>query len=204
MKNPRLADTLETIANEGRDAFYKGELAHTIDRFMKEVGGYLSYEDLAAHTSTWVDPVSTNYRGYDVWELPPNGQGIAALQMLNILEPYDLRSMGFGSADYLHLLIESKKLAFEDRAKFYADMDFNQVPVSRLISKEYAAERRKLIDRDQAADEYPAGNPALESGDTVYLTVADKEGNMTSLIQSNYRGMGCGLSPGLGFIFQDR
>lgn len=203
-KNPRLADTYEKIATGGRDVFYKGEIARTIDAFMKEQGGFLSYEDLANHTSTWVEPVSTNYRGFDVWELPPNGQGIAALQILNILEAYDFGQIAFGSPEHVHLFVEAKKLAYEDRAKFYADMEFNDVPVAGLISKEYAAKRRKLIDEDRAARSYDAGNPALETGETTYLTVADKDGNMVSLIQSNYRGMGCGLSPGLGFIFQDR
>lgn len=204
-KNPNLANTLEQIANGGRDVFYTGEIAKKIDSFMKEVGGFLSYEDLANHKSDWVEPVSTNYRGYDVWELPPNGQGIAALQILNILENYDIASMGFGSPDYIHRFIEAKKLAFEDRAKFYADPDFNKIPVERLISKEYAANRLKLIDPKQAATHYEADDPVLEEGDTIYLTVADKNGNMVSLIQSNYRGMGTGLSPAnLGFIFQDR
>ncbi len=204
-RNPYLANTLEKIAREGRDVFYKGEIARTIADYMKRNGGFLSYEDLAAHKSEWVEPVSTNYRGYDVWELPPNGQGIAALQMLNILEGYDIASMGFGSADYLHVLIEAKKLAFEDRAKFYADPVFNDIPVQWLISKEYAAERRKLINMKRAGRSYPPGNPALHDGDTIYLTVADTEGNMVSLIQSNFRGMGSGMTPDdLGFILQDR
>jgi gamma-glutamyltranspeptidase/glutathione hydrolase len=204
-KNPKLAHTLEILAADGRDAFYRGEIARTIDSFMKRVGGFLSYEDLAAHHSEWVEPVSTTYRGYEVWELPPNGQGIAALQILNILEGYDLRAMGFGSVGHVHTFLEAKKLAFEDRARFYADPDFNAIPVATLISKSYAAERRKLIDPERAARSYEAGNPALESGDTIYLTVADAERNMVSLIQSNYRGMGSGLCPdGLGFGLQDR
>ena len=204
-KNPNLANTLEKIAKGGRDVFYKGELAKTMAAFMKRVGGFLSYEDLASHKSDWVEPVSTNYRGYDVWELPPNGQGIAALQILNILEGYDIQGWGFGSKEYIHHFIEAKKLVFEDRAKFYADPDFNQIPLKELISKEYAAQRRALIDPQRAARRYDAGNPALLAGDTIYLTTADKDGNMVSLIQSNYRGMGTGLSPdGLGFIFQDR
>ena len=162
-------------------------------------------EDLAEHRSEWVEPVSTSYRGYDVWELPPNGQGIAALQMLNVLEAYDIASLGFGSADYLHLFFEAKKLAFEDRARFYADPDFQRIPVAQLVSKDYAAERRRLIDTGKAAKRYTAGNPALEEGDTIYLATADHEGNMVSLIQSNYRGMGSGMAPpGLGFILQDR
>ena len=204
-RNPLLANTLEAIARDGRDVFYKGHIARAIDAYMSRVGGFLSYDDLAAHTSEWVDPVSTTYRGYTVWELPPNGQGIAALQMLNILEAYDIAAMGFGTAEYLHLLTEAKKLAFEDRAKFYADPDFNDIPVDRLISKEYANERRALIDLDRAATEYEAGDPILDDGDTIYLTTADSDGNMVSLIQSNYRGLGSGMTPdGLGFCLQDR
>ena len=204
-QNPNLANTLEQIARGGRDAFYKGDIARTIDAYMKRIGGFLAYRDMAEHTSTWVEPVSTNYRGYDVWELPPNGQGIAALQILNILEGYDIRGMGHGSADYIHHFIEAKKLAFEDRAKFYADPEFNKIPVEELISKKYAAERRKLIDPRRAAASYDVGNPALNKGDTIYLTVADDAGNMVSLIQSNYRGFGSGMTPdGLGFVFQDR
>ncbi len=202
-KNPRLANTLEKIAKGGRDAFYKGEIARTIAATVQEQGGYISYEDLATHQSEWVNPVSTNYRGYDVWELPPNGQGIAALQMLNILEGYDLQTMGFGSEAYLHVLTEAKKLAFEDRAKYYADPAFNRIPVEELLAKRYADERRKLIDLQRSARSYPAGK--LKDGDTIYLTVADSDGNMVSFIQSNYRGMGSGVIPkDLGFILQDR
>jgi gamma-glutamyltranspeptidase/glutathione hydrolase len=204
-KNPRLADTYERLAQRGRDEFYKGEIARKIGRYMKENGGFLSYEDLANHTSTWVEPVSTNYRGYDVWELPPNGQGIAALQILNILELYDFSAIAFGSPEHVHLFVEAKKLAYEDRAKFYSDMDFNEVPVAELISKPYAVRRNELIDPQRAARSYDAGNPALETGETIYLTVADGDGNMVSLIQSNYRGMGSGMTPGdLGFVLQDR
>jgi gamma-glutamyltranspeptidase/glutathione hydrolase len=204
-KNPNLANTLGKIAAGGRDAFYKGDIARTIAAYIKQQGGFLSYEDLAAHTSEWVEPVSTRYRGYDVWELPPNSQGIAALQMLNILEGYDLRKMGFGSADYLHVLTEAKKVAFEDRAKYYADPEFVKMPVRELVSKKYADSRRKLIDMNKAAKRYDAGNVALREGDTIYLTTADKDGMMVSLIQSNYRGMGSGMAPpGLGFILQDR
>jgi gamma-glutamyltranspeptidase/glutathione hydrolase len=202
-KNPYLAFTLERIAKSGRDAFYKGEIARTIARYMKDQNGFLSYEDLAAHNSEWVEPISTKYRGYELWELPPNGQGTAALQILNILEGYDIRSMGFGSIDYIHTFVEAKKLAYEDRAKYYADPDFNRIPVDEMISKEYADERRKLIDPERAADTYPAGE--LELGNTIYMTVADDQGNMVSLIQSNYRGMGSGMTPyELGFILQDR
>jgi len=204
-RNPRLADTLAAIAEKGRDEFYKGDIARKIDAYMAEQGGLLNYDDLAEHKSEWVTPVSTNYRGWDVYELPPSGQGIAALQILNILEGFDIASMGFGSAEYLHTLIEAKKLAFEDRAKFYADMDFVDVPVEWLVSKEYADERRELIDPDMASRSLPAGDAKLEDGDTIYLTVADAEGNMVSLIQSNYRGMGSGMTPGdLGFVLQDR
>jgi gamma-glutamyltranspeptidase/glutathione hydrolase len=201
-KNPGLASTYEKIATGGRDAFYKGDIARTIDTYMKAQGGFLSYDDLASHTSTWVEPVSANYRGYDVWELPPNGQGIAALQILNIMERYDVEGMGFGSPEYVHTFVEAKKLAFADRAKFYSDMDFNDVPVSRLISKQYAAQRQALINPNKAAKRVDAG---LNEGDTIYLTVADKDGNMVSLIQSNFRGMGSGMTPtGLGFVLQNR
>ena len=204
-RNPRLANTYEAIAENGRDEFYRGRIAREIDSYMAEQGGLLTYEDMAAHQSEWVTPVSTNYRGWDVYELPPNGQGIAALQILNILEDFDIASMGFGSAEYVHTFVEAKKLAFEDRAKYYADMDFVDVPVERLISKEYADERRKLISPDKASTRLSAGDATLEGGDTIYLTVADADGNMVSLIQSNYRGMGSGMTPGeLGFVLQDR
>lgn len=204
-RNPELANTLETIAEKGRDAFYKGDIAGKIADYMKRNGGFLSYRDLAEHKSEWVEPVSTNYRGYDIWELPPNCQGIAALQMLNILEGYDLKKGGFGSVEHLHYFIEAKKVAFEDRAKYYADPDFNKIPVEKLISKEYAAKRRELIDANKASVSYGTGEAILEEGDTIYLTVADKEGSIVSLIQSNYRGMGSGMTPGgLGFVLQDR
>ncbi len=202
-KNPYLANTLETIAKKGRDEFYKGEIAKKIAAYMKEQGGFLSYEDLASHESEWIEPVSCNYRGYDVWELPPNGQGIAALQILTILENFDIQSMGFGTADHIHTFVEAKKLAFEDRAKYYADMDFADVPVDRLISEKYGYEQFKRINPKRAARRID--EPKLKDGDTIYLTVADKDGNMVSLIQSNYRGMGSGMTPGkLGFVLQDR
>jgi gamma-glutamyltranspeptidase / glutathione hydrolase len=202
-KNPLLANTLDKIVKGGRNEFYRGSIARDIDAFMKKQGGFLTFDDLSRHHSEWVEPVNTSYRGYEVWELPPNGQGIAALEMLNILEGYDIASMGFGSADYIHVFTEAKKLAFEDRAKYYTDPLFSKIPVSQLISKKYAAERRKLIDRQKAAKIYSAGK--LEAGNTIYLTVADKFGNMVSLIQSNYRGMGSGMCPtGLGFVLQDR
>ncbi len=202
-RNPYLANTYETLAEVGRDAFYQGEIARIIADHVQESGGFLSFDDMAAHTSTWIDPVSTNYRGYDVWQLPPNGQGIAVLQILNILEGYDIASMGLYSPEYIHHFVEAKKLAFEDRAKYYSDMVFNPVPVEGLISKEYAADRRELINPDRAALSQDAGIP--ETPNTIYLTVADKDGNMVSLIQSNYRGMGSGVTPpGLGFVLQNR
>jgi gamma-glutamyltranspeptidase/glutathione hydrolase len=204
-RNPQLANTLAAIAAGGRDAFYKGDIAQRIEKYMRANGGYLTAADLAAHRSEWVEPVSTNYRGYDVWELPPNTQGVAALQMLNILEPYDLKAMGFGSAEYLHVFVEAKKLAFEDRAHVYADPGFAKIPLRTLLSKEYAAKRRALIQPGKAATGYPLDSKALEQGDTIYMTVADAAGNMVSLIQSNYRGMGSGMTPdGCGFILQDR
>ena len=204
-QNPDLANTYEKIAQKGRDAFYKGDIAKTIDAYMKKHGGFLSYDDLASHTSNWVDPVSVNYRGYEVWELPPNGQGTAALQMLNILEGFDIASMGFGSSEYLHVLTEAKKLAYEDRAKFYADPEFNKIPLEALLSSEYTAMRIDLIKLDEAADTYPAGDMEIETGNTTYLTVADKEGNMVSLIQSIYSEFASGMVPdGLGFVLQNR
>jgi len=205
-RNPHLANTLQQIADGGRDAFYKGDIARTIDAYFKANGGFLSYEDLAGHHGEWVEPVSTNYRGVDVWELPPNGQGIAALQILNLLEPYDLKSYGFGSVEHVHLFAEAKKLAFADRARWYADPAYAKAPVARLIGKDYARQRGKLISLDRAAREVQPATPAeLDEGDTIYLTVADADGMMVSLIQSNYRGMGSGMAPpGLGFIFQDR
>ena len=202
-KNPDLANTLRTIIKNGRKGFYEGEIAHTIANFVQDQGGFLSYDDLKNHKSEWIEPVSTNYRGYDVWELPPNGQGIAALQILNLLEGYDIKSMGFGSADYIHHFVEAKKIAYADRAKYYADMNFNEIPVDYLISKEYADIRRKEINSEKSASTVFPGN--IENGDTIYLTTADSEGNMVSLIQSNYRGMGSGMVPkDLGFMLQDR
>ena len=202
-KNPGLADTLETIGKQGRKGFYEGRVAKTIADFVQQHGGFLSEEDLASHTSEWVEPVGSEYRGYKVWELPPNGQGIAALQILNVLEGYDVRKFGFGSADHVHAFVEAKKLAFEDRAKFYADPAFNEITVKELISKSYADQRRKLIDMAKSAKSYPAGN--FEHGDTIYLTVADDQRNMVSFIQSNFRGFGSGVCPtGLGFSLQNR
>ena len=202
-KNKDLANTYLSIAESYGSSFYSGTLAKSMTEFIQEQGGYLTINDMKSFQPQWVEPVSTNYRGYDVWELPPNGQGIAALQILNILEQYDLRSMGHNSAELIHIFTEAKKLAYEDRAKYYADPNFNSVPVNELISKTYAKQRNKLINPTQAAKSYLAGK--LEDGDTIYLTVADNEGNMVSLIQSNYRGMGSGMvPPQLGFMLQDR
>ena len=202
-KNPLLAHTYKSIANSyGRD-FYTGKIAQEILTSINSKEGVMNSADLSEFQPEWIDPVSTNYRGYDVWELPPNGQGIAALQILNILEAYDLQSMGLYSSEYVHLFVEAKKLAFEDRAKYYADLNFANVPVTELISKTYANERRALIDPKKAGNSFDAGN--LEEGDTIYLTVSDKYGNMVSLIQSNYRGMGSGVVPdSTGFMLQDR
>ena len=203
-KNPDLADTYQLIAEKGRDAFYKGEIAKKVDAFMRKSGGFLRFEDFASHRSDWVEPMKVNYRGYDVYELPPNGQGIAVLQMLQILEQYDLSKMGFFSAEALHVMIEAKKRVFEDRAKYYADPEFSKADYQRLLSKSYANERKKLIG-DRASKTVEAGTSILEKGDTIYLTTADRWGNMVSLIQSNYRGMGSGVVvPGTGFGFQDR
>lgn len=204
-RNPNLAKTYRLIGKQGRDAFYTGDIAKRIVKFSNAHGGYFSLKDFADHTSNWVDPVSTTYRNHRVWELPPNGQGIAALQMLNILEGYDVKSMGHNSADFIHLYVETKKLVFADRAKFYADPAFNKLPVKELISKQYAEQRRRLIDKNKAATRVAAGDPKLQHGDTVYLTVVDKDRNCCSLIQSNYYGFGSMMVPGdLGFALQNR
>ncbi len=204
-RNPDLARSYELIASGGRDAYYTGPIARRIDAYMKRIGGPLRYEDFAAHKGEWVEPVSVNYRGHEVWELPPNGQGIAALEMLNILEGFDLRAMGWNTADYWHVLTEAKKLAFADRARFYADPAFYDVPLARLLAKDHAATQRARIDLHHAMKAVLPEPEGLEAGDTVYLTVADGDGMMVSLIQSNYRGMGSGLVPdGLGFVLQDR
>ena len=202
-KNPNLASTYKKIASSYGEDFYKGTIANEIVNFINNQGGYFSLEDLSNFKPEWIDPVSTNYRGYDIWELPPNGQGIAALQMLNILENYNIKDLGFGSAEYIHLFTEAKKIAYEDRALYYADPNFSDIPLKTLISKEYAKERSQLINLKKSSKSYNAG--LLEEGDTIYLTVADKYGNMVSLIQSNYRGMGSGMVPNdLGFMLQDR
>ncbi|OYQ36043.1 gamma-glutamyltransferase [Niveispirillum lacus] len=202
-RNPDLANTLTLLARGGQDAFYKGPVAKTIDAYMKRIGGPLRYEDFADFKAEWVEPISTNYRGYDVWQIPPNGQGLATLQMLNILEGYDLKAIGHNSADFIHVSVEAKKLAFADRARWYADQEFVKLPISTLISKDYATKRRAQIDMTKAGA--PETGIMPESHDTIFLSTADKDGLMVALIQSNYRGMGSGLVPdGLGFMLQDR
>jgi len=203
--NPALARAYELVAAHGRAAFYEGPIAAAIETVVRGDGGFLGREDLAAHRSEWVDPVSTTYRGTRLFELPPNGQGIAVLQMLNILEGFDVPALEWGSALHLHLLIEAKKLAFEDRAKFYADPEFAAVPVEELVSKDYAAARRALIDPHRAAPAPVHGNPRAGVGDTVYLAAADRDGNMVSLIQSTYMGFGSGVAVApFGFGLQNR
>jgi gamma-glutamyltranspeptidase / glutathione hydrolase len=204
-KNPDLARTLSLIADGGRDAFYKGRIAKTMAAYFRRIKGDLRYADFAAHRGEWVEPVSVNYRGYDVFELPPNGQGAAVLEMLQLLKGYDLKKMGWGSADTLTAMLEAKRLAYEDLAKYYADPAFAKIPMKGLLSDGYAAARRKEINLAHANPAIGPGEPALFGGDTIYLTTADKDGMMVSLIQSNYRGMGSGLvADGLGFMFQDR
>lgn len=215
-RNPDLADTLQAVAQDGRDAFYRGRLTQRMDAFFRESGCFLRAEDFARHASDWVDPISTTYRGYEVWELPPNGQGVVALEMLNILEDFDLRRMGHNSADYLHTLIEAKKLAFADRAAYLGAPETAAGLAARLLQKDFAAQRRRLIDPRRAAERIAPGTlegaplhstaqPPASARDTIYLTVADERGNMVSLIQSNYAGFGSGLVPtGLGFCLQNR
>lgn len=204
-KNPNLARSYRLVAEDGRDAFYMGEIAKKIVAYSDKAGGLFTLKDFADHRSEWVEPVKTTYRGYDVWEIPPPGQGIAALQMLNLLEPHDLAKLGPTSPDYWHLLVEAKKLAYADRAKFYADPVFAKVPVAELISKEYAATRARLIDPQKALTDVPAGTPRLGKSDTIYLCVVDKDRNCVSLIQSNYSGFGSGrVAPGTGFALQNR
>ncbi len=202
-RNPDLAQTYRTLAADGRSAFYEGQLAKVMTEYMKRIGGDLGADDFAQHKGEWVEPVSVQYRGYDVFELPPNTQGIAALQMLQMLEPFDLSKMS--AAERIHVMVEAKRLAFEDRARHYADPSKADVPLRGLLDPAYAERRRALIDLDKARPSVTAGAPQLEPGDTTYLTVADDQGMMISLIQSNYRGMGSGLvADGLGFMFQDR
>lgn len=204
-RNLNLANSYRAITTTGRDAFYRGDIARQIVEFSNEHGGYFSMKDFADHTSDWIEPVSTNYRGYDVWELPPNGQGIAALEMLNVIEGLDVKKMGHNSADLIHLFVEAKKLAFADRAKFYADPNFNKLPIEGLISKEYGDRQRARIDMQKAATKVDPGDPVLSQGDTIYLTVVDKDRNCCSFIQSNYHGFGSQVVPGdVGFVLQNR
>ena len=203
--NPNLARSYRTIAEQGRDGYYKGDIARQIVEFSEQNGGYFTLNDFADHSSTWIDPVSTNYRGYDVWEIPPNGQGIAVLEILNVLEGYDLQKFGRTSPDYLHALIEAKKLAFADRARYYADPDFAKTPVAELISKSYADKQRQRINPHKSAVDVPAGDPILAKGDTIYMTVVDKDRNCCSFIQSNFAGFGSQVVPGkVGFVMQNR
>jgi len=202
--NPAIADFLELLSREGLRAYYEGVPAEKIVAHAQADGALLDLRDFREHSVDWVDPVSTNYRGHDVWEIPPNGQGIAALQMLNILETFDIPSLQPGSAAHLHLFAEAKRLAYEDRAVYYADQALADVPLGQLISKEYGRERAKLIDPKRAATNVGAG-VFDGSKDTIYLTTSDKEGNMVSLIQSIYSGWGSNIAPGgLGFCIQNR
>jgi gamma-glutamyltranspeptidase/glutathione hydrolase len=204
-KNPDLARTLRLVVQKGSDAYYKGEIAKTMVKYSERVGGFFQYDDFANFKPEWVTPLKANYRGFDVWELPPNGQGIAVLQMLNMLRTFDLKSMGHNSSQYLHTLIEIKKIVYEDRARFYADPKFSKIPIDRLLSEEYAKERLKYYDPNRAQKEIPYGDLELEHGDTIYLTVVDQDRNAVSLIQSNYGGFGSGNVPdGLGFCLQNR
>ena len=204
-RNPALAETYDAIARSGPDAFYRGPVADAMVAFSERVGGFFSKADFAEHRSDWVEPISTTYRGLTVWELPPNGQGLAALQMLDILETFDLGAMGRDSGDFWHVMVEAKKIAYEDRAKLYADPGFARVPVEALLSKQYAQERAKLIEMGRAAQRIESGNPRLGEGDTTMLAVADREGNMVALIESNYTGFGSGYAvPGWGFGLQNR
>ena len=203
-RNPDLARTYQMIAAGGRDAFYDGPIAQTIDAYFKRIGGWLSAEDLREHQAEWVEPLVTKYRGVDVYGMPANTQGLATLQMLNIIENFDMRGYGFQSAQSLQVQIEAKRLAYEDRARYYADPHFAKIPIAWLNSKEYAKERAKLI-RLNAINEHVSPGQAPSHGDTTYFTTADKDGMMVSIIQSNFRGMGSGLvADGLGFMFQDR
>jgi gamma-glutamyltranspeptidase/glutathione hydrolase len=203
-RNPDLARSLRLVAEGGRDAFYAGPIAEAIGRYSAEVDGLLAAADLAGYRGEWVEPVSTNYRGYDVWELPPNGQGIAVLQMLNLIEPFDVKAMGFGSPELVHLMIEAKKLAYEDRARFYADPRFAEAPVAGLVSKDYASRRRADLDPDRASTNPRPGDPT-GAADTTYMTVVDGDGNAVSLIQSNFHAFGSRhVAAGVGFALQNR
>jgi gamma-glutamyltranspeptidase/glutathione hydrolase len=201
--NKNLAATLRKIAAQGPDVFYRGEIAAKIVKFLNEEGGLHTRRDFANQTSNWVDPISVNYRGYTVYEVPPNTQGLAALQMLNILEGYDLKPLGHNTAEYLHLLTEAKKLAFIDRARHIADPDFYRAPLDRLLSKDYAAELRKRIDLGRIANQSSTGPRGGE--DTTYLTVVDKDRNVVSFIQSIFSAFGSGLvAADTGIVLHNR
>ena len=201
---PELANTFRKIAREGRDVFYRGEIAEAIVACSRENGGLITMQDLNDHTSTWVTPISTNYRGYDIYECPPNGQGLVTLLALNILEGYDLQSLGHNSPEYLHFLLEALKLAFADADRYVVDPDFVDIPLEDLLSKSYAEQRRRLIDANKARQRVAAGVPGAE-GDTVYLAVTDKEGNSVSFINSLYQGFGSGIVVGgTGICLQNR
>ena len=203
-RNPDLARTYRAIAEGGREVFYEGPIARTIDAYFKRIGGWLSREDLRDQHAEWVEPLVSSYRGVDVYAMGENTQGLATLQMLNILEHFDLAAMGFQSAAAIHVQAEAKRLAFADRARFYADPHFAEIPIEWLASKAYGAERAELIRPDRILEHMTPGEPPC-AGDTTYLSVADSSGMMVSMIQSNYRGMGSGLvADGLGFMFQDR
>ena len=205
-RNPDLAHSLEAIASGGRDAYYRGESAKRIVALSGRLGGTMTPDDLADYSSEWVEPISTTYHGWTVYEIPPNGQGIAALEMLNVMEKFSLAQFGHNSTDALHAMIEAKKLAYADMYRYVADPKFSQVPVQGMLSKEYAAQRAKLVDMAKAnCDVLPGEPPMATSGDTTYLTVTDGDGNMVSLIQSNYAEFGSGLvADGTGFALQDR
>jgi gamma-glutamyltranspeptidase/glutathione hydrolase len=203
-RNRDLARTYRIIAQGGRQVFYEGDIARTIEAYFRRIGGWLTRADLAAHQSNWSEPVMTTYRGVGVHALAENTQGLATLQILNMLERFDIKGAGFQSALAIHLGAEAKRLAYEDRARWYGDPNFSKVPVEWLVSKAYAAERAKLIRPDRINPAVRPGN-APSQGDTTYFSVADRDGMMVSMIQSNFRGMGSGLvADGLGFMFQDR
>jgi gamma-glutamyltranspeptidase/glutathione hydrolase len=205
-RNPDLAHSLGLIAANGRDSFYKGEIAQRILATSSRLGGTMTQEDLSEYASEWVEPISTTYRGWTVYEIPPNGQGIAALEMLNIMETFPLAQFGHNSSDALHAMIEAKKLAYADLQRYVADQKFSKVPVAGMLSKEYAEQRAKLIDMANANCNVSAGEPSFSTkGDTTYLTVVDKDGNMVSLIQSNYDSFGSGIvADRTGFALQNR
>ncbi len=201
--NEDLAKSLELVASGGRDAFYKGEIGQRIVEFSKAQGGAMTAEDLADYSAEWVDPISTEYHGWTVYELPPNGQGIAALEMLNLMQQFPLAQYGHNSADALHVMIEAKKLAYADLLKYIGDPRFSKIPVAGLLSDDYARERAKLVDMSKANCNVAPGNPL--AGDTTYLTAVDQQGNMVSLIQSNFQEFGSRLvADGTGFALQDR